>query len=234
MNTNIARGLPSEGSNEASIADYLQRTPDFFERHRGLLEKLRLPHARTGATISLVERQVEVLRERNAALERKLGDLVNVGRLNDALAERMHRLCQRLVRARSVRGVIEGIETSLREDFDAKHAALVLFLEPTLELRGAEDRFLRLEKRDGADMKMFESLLQSGKPRCGQTRDVQRDYLFGKDTVEIGSAALAPIGAQGSMGILAIGSSDSQRFHPGMSTDFLARIAEIVGIALAR
>jgi hypothetical protein len=89
---------------------------------------------------------------------------------------------------------------------------------------------------DRADeqMKMFESLFQSGKPRCGQIRDAQRDYLFGKDTVEIGSAALTPLGIKGSLGLLAIGASDAQRFSPGMSTEFLTRIGEIVSVALQR
>jgi uncharacterized protein YigA (DUF484 family) len=85
-----------------------------------------------------------------------------------------------------------------------------------------------------ADVKTFESLLHSGKPRCGQIRDGQRDYLFGKDSVEIGSVALTPLGPKGELGILAIGASDAERFHPAMSTEFLSRIGELVTYALMR
>ena len=184
--------------------------------------------------MSLVERQVEVLRDRNVALERKLKDLIEVARTNDLLADRIHRLCQRLVKARTTVETVAAIETSLREDFEAMHAVIVVFLEPSAELESEAGRFLRIEKRDSAEMKMFESLFQSGKPRCGQIRDAQRDYLFGKDTVEIGSAALTPLGPKGSLGILAIGSSDAQRFSPGMSTEFLTRVGEIVSVALLR
>ncbi len=71
------------------MSEYLQNYPDFFERNSPLLAKLRLPHLRdVGATVSLVERQVEVLRERNQTLERKLKELVEVARANDALADR--------------------------------------------------------------------------------------------------------------------------------------------------
>ena len=60
--TSQARGIKQEGLNDANVADYLQTYPDFFERNTALLAKLRLPHLRdTGATVSLVERQVEVL-----------------------------------------------------------------------------------------------------------------------------------------------------------------------------
>jgi len=235
MSTNTARGLSIDTLNDGAVAEYLQRVPDFFERNTQLLDKLRLPHVRAGgATVSLVERQVEVLRDRNLALERKLQDLIEVARTNDLLADRIHRLCQRLVKARTTVETVAAIETSLREDFEAMHAVIVVFLERSEELERETGRFLRIAERDSAEMKMFESLFQSGKPRCGQIRDAQRDYLFGKDTVEIGSAALTPLGAKGSLGILAIGSSDAHRFSPGMSTEFLTRVGEIVSVALVR
>lgn len=235
MTTSQARGIKQESLNDASVTDYLQTYPDFFERNTPLLAKLRLPHLRdAGATVSLVERQVEVLRERNQSLERKLKELVEVARANDTLANRIHRLCQRLIQAHTLLQTINAIETSLREDFDAMHSVLVLFLEQAPSLEGAAGRFLRSGNVTDTDVKTFDSLLQSGKPRCGQIRDAQRDYLFGKDSVEIGSVALTPLGPKGELGILAIGASDAERFHPAMSTEFLSRIGELVTYALMR
>jgi hypothetical protein len=233
--TSQARGIKPEALSDANVADYLQSFPDFFERHSGLLTKLRLPHVRdSNATVSLVERQVEVLRERNQSLERKLKELVEVARANDALADRIHRLSQRLIRSSVLLDTINAIETSLREDFDARHSVLVLFLDEAKALEGDAGRFLRSAQAGDEDIKSFESLLSSGKPRCGQVRDAQRDYLFGKDSVEIGSVALTPLGTKGSLGILAIGASDAERFHPAMSTEFLSRIGELVTYALMR
>jgi len=235
MTTSQARGIKHESLNDSSVAEYLQTYPDFFERNSSLLTKLRLPHVRdVGATVSLVERQVEVLRERNQSLERKLKELVDVARANDALADRIHRLSQRLIRAHTMPETIAAIETSLREDFDAMNSVLVLFLEQARSLVSDSSRFLRSGDPADADIKTFETLLQSGKPRCGQIRDVQRDYLFGKDSVEIGSVALTPLGPKGELGILAIGASDAERFHPAMSTEFLSRIGELVTYALMR
>jgi uncharacterized protein len=221
--------------NDTSVADYLQTYPDFFERNLGVLAKLRLPHVREGgSTISLVERQVEVLRERNQSLDRKLKELVDVARANDALADRIHRLSQRLIRAKTLLETINAIETSLREDFDAMHSVLVLFLEDAKPLEAEAGRFLRGASVVDEEIKMFDSLMTAGKPRCGQVRDVQRDYLFGKDSVEIGSVALTPLGVKGALGLLAIGASDAERFHPAMSTEFLSRIGELVTYALMR
>ena len=235
MTTSQARGIKPLALNDASVAEYLQTYPDFFERNGALLAKLRLPHLRDAAsTVSLVERQVEVLRERNQSLERKLKELADVARANDVLADRIHRLSQRLIQGHSLLETINAVETSLREDFDARNSLLLLFLEEARALGADAGRFLRVGSPTDPEVKSFESLLQSGKPRCGQIRDAQRDFLFGKDSVEIGSVALTPLGPKGALGLLAIGASDAERFHPGMSTEFLARIGELVTYALIR
>src|SRR5262245_47323711 len=235
MSTQQARGVKSEAINDDVVAQYLQTYPDFFERNSALLARLRLPHVRnSGQTVSLVERQVDVLRERNLALERKLNELIDVARANEVLTDKIHRFDRRLIRARTMAETVTAIEESLREDFEAMHAVLVLFVSPLPELESLEGRFLRLRTREHADLKLFDTFLANAKPRCGQIRDAQRDYLFGSGNVEIGSVALAPLGPHAELGFLAVGSSDSDRFHPTMSTDFLARIGEHIREAIAR
>jgi uncharacterized protein len=232
MTTREARGLAAKENEEDAIAAYLQHNPDFFERHQALLTRLRIPHARGGSTISLVERQIEVLREKHAAIEGKLADLVSVARANDAIADKLHRFTRKLLRAGSRAEAVTLIEASLREDFDAFHGVLVLIGEyPDL----APQRFVRTVAPDDAGLKSFETLFASGKPRCGQVRDTQRDFLFGQDANEIGSVALVPLMAEkgGQLGVLALGSADRDRFHPGMSTEFLGRMADLIADSLA-
>ena len=229
MTTREARGLPTSDGEEEAVAAYLQRHPEFFERHQTLLGKLRLPHARGGgSTISLVERQIEVLREKQAALEAKLAELLNVARGNDAIAERLHRFTRRLLRAPRA-ALLTQIEAGLREDFDAFHAALVLIGEPAAAAAGG---FVRTLRADDPALKSFESLFASGKPRCGQARDTQREFLFGPEGLSMASVALVPLGDKGALGVLALGSADRDRFHPGMSTEFLGRLADLLAEAL--
>lgn len=229
MTTREARGVAADGEEE-SVADYLQRNPEFFERHQAVLSKLRLPHARGGSTISLVERQIEVLREKQAALEGKLAELVRVARANDAISGRLHRFTRRLVRTIGRAEALARIDAGLREDFDAFHAALILVgAEPD----DATPRFVRFVRADDPNLRSFESLFASGKPRCGQARDSQREFLFGPEGCELGSLALVPLGDKGALGLLALGSADRDRFHPGMSTEFLSRLAEVISDALS-
>jgi uncharacterized protein len=231
MTTREARGLMVADTEEESIAQYLQRNPEFFERHLPLLARLRLPHVRDGgSTISLVERQIEVLREKQAALEGKLAELVRVARANDAISERLHRFTRRLLRGVPRAQAIAHIEAGLREDFDAFHAALVLIDAPADPQLPS---FVRTVAASDPNLKSFESLFASGKPRCGQARDSQREFLFGPEGLQLGSVALVPLGDKGAIGLLALGSADRDRFHPGMSTEFLARLADLITDALS-
>src|SRR6202048_5209446 len=163
---NTTRGVAAGETEEESVAAYLQHNPDFFERHHALLVRLRLPHARGGSTISLVERQIEVLREQQAALESKLAELVRVARANDAISERLHRFTRRLLLGAVAREeAVARIEAGLREDFAASQATLFLTGNPSPPT--ASPRFVRTVAAADPNLKSFESLFSSGKPRCG-------------------------------------------------------------------
>jgi len=234
MSTQTARGLPAGQTDEERIERYLALNPDFFERHQQLLSRMRLPHMRTGSTVSLVERQVEVLRDQKSDADRRLAEFIAVARANDGLAERIHRFTRRLMRAATPAAALTSIEASLREDFEAFNC--VLLLTTTIDsLRNVElEPFLRKLPADDTNIRTFDALLATGKPRCGQVRDSQRDFLFGPEAASIGSVALVPLGDGGSLGLLALGSAERERFHPGMSTEFLKRMGEMITDALSR
>jgi hypothetical protein len=171
---------------------------------------------------------------------------VSVARANDQLADRIHRFTRRLLRAPDTQTALTTLEASLREDFDAFHSVLVL-TAPTSSLARVEfEPFLRKLPADDANIRSFEALLATGKPRCGQVRDSQRDFLFGPEAPSIGSVALVPLidnkgdskgdnkGDGGAIGLLALGSAERERFHPGMSTEFLKRMGELITDALSR
>lgn len=232
MNKQPIRGVEPGALTEDQIGEYLVAHPEFFERHPGALARLKLPHQRGSAATSLVERQVLVLREKHAVLEKKLHELIENGRANDAIADRIHRLSRRLLRARDFSGVITALETSLREDFGASRW-VTLVTEPALPgLAAYRGPHLRTVARTSAELRIFESFFESARPRSGQIRDTQRDYLFGSDGGQVGSTVLIPLGERASLGLLAIASHDTERYLPTMSTDFLVRIGEIVTEAL--
>jgi uncharacterized protein YigA (DUF484 family) len=220
-----------ETFSDDDIAEYLRRHPDFFDRHAGLLMALEVAHEPGGAAISLVERQVAVLRQRGQELECQLNDLVAVARLNDALVGKIHRLSTRLMKASGFAARVETLETCLREDFRAERAAVVLFSPPQDETLAGKG-FLKVVKRNDAGLKPFNSFLKSARPRCGLIRGRQKAFLFTDNAGEISSAALVPLGTHAELGFLVIGSRDPDYFNPGKEMDFLAQLGELVSVAL--
>ncbi len=233
MSTQRNPDFIEEGLSEDAVHDYLEANPDFFERHGELLSSLRLPHV-SGAAVSLVERQVSVLRQKDLKLQRRLKELIEVARINDALGAKMHQLTLHLMASSNISETLQAIEAALRTGFNADLSVLLLFGESSVFEDVKIGRFFRPVERESESLKAFSTFLKSNNPRCGQVRDSQRDFLFGKETDEVGSAALVPLGRKSEIGFLAIGSADANRFHPGMSMDFLSRLGDLVAEALKR
>lgn len=233
MSTQRKPEFIEEELSEQAIHNFLEAHPDFFERHSALLGQLELPHGAGGA-VSLVERQVSMLRQKELKLERQLKELIKVARANDVLSAKIHELALQLLAAKDLPKSVAAIEEAMRSGFGADHSILVLFGDA--ELFGDIDagRFFRVIDRKDAALGPFDTFLKGSGPRCGQVRDSQRDFLFQDDAEEVGSVALVPLGDKAQIGFLAIGSADADRFHPGMSIDFLARVGDLIAGALKR
>lgn len=233
MSTQRKPDFVEEELSDQVVQEYLQANPDFFERHSKLLSVLRLPHG-SGEAVSLVERQVSMLRQKELKRERQFKELMTVARDNDLLVAKIHKLTLQLIAARELGETVSAIEEAMRSGFGADHSILVLFGDPALFEDVACGRFFRVLRREDAQLKPFDTFLSGNSPRCGQVRDSQRDFLFHRDSEEIGSVALVPLGDKSQIGFVAIGSVDANHFHPGMSVDFLARVGDLVAAALER
>lgn len=233
MSTQRKTEFIEESISEDAVHDFLAANPDFFENNPDLLSALRLPHA-TGGAVSLVERQVSVLRQRDVKLERQLKELIQVARENEVLSAKIHHLSLQLLGAPDLASTIRRIEEAVRAGFSADEAVLVLFADADAFDDIDAGRFFRVLPRDDESLKPFATFLSGNGPRCGQVRDAQKNFLFAGEADSVGSLALIPLGDKANLGFLAIGSTDAERFHPGMSIDFLARVGELVAAALRR
>jgi uncharacterized protein YigA (DUF484 family) len=225
------QAVAAEAFTEAEVADYLSRHPEFFERHLSLLRRLTLPHHSSGSTVSLVERQVAVLRQRNDELERKLSDLFDVAKANNAVMDNIHALAIEFVRNRDIDTRLESLETALRESFGAERAVLVLFNDDS-RAAVARPGFVKTIDREDDALKPFATFLRSARARVGALRDRQKELLFERESDSIASAAMIPIGDGARLGFLTVGSKDPNQFHAGQGVELLGRLGELIALAL--
>jgi len=221
-------GLRDMGDLERTVTDFLVTHPDYFENHTEVLTRLKVPHA-SGQAVSLIERQVEVLRQQYRQIERKLVDMIEVARANDALIERIHRLALVLLEGGTLAERLYSAQEELRNRFGADEVSLFLIHDQTKDLDAGPARWL---KRDDPGLEQFREFLKAGKAYVGRLRAPQLEFLFGEQADRTASIALVPLGDHGKLGILAVGSHEADRFGPTLGTAFLARIGELVTAAI--
>jgi len=214
---------------EKTVADYLRENTEFFQNNPSLLADLEIPHS-CGPAVSLVEHQVRVLRDQNSQLKRKLMDLVQVARDNNRLNERMHQMTLGLINTSNLQALLDTLRENLQGEFNADSVTLRLAGVPDVLARECGvDSF----SADAPEAAYFEAFIKSSRPQCGRFKPEQLQYLFGDQAQAIESVALIPLGDRCSCGLLAIGSQEASRFHPGMGTLFLTHLGELLGLLLA-
>lgn len=204
---------------EDNVAAYLAQNPNFFERHLDLLVDLRLPHP-SGGAVSLLERQIAALRSESESYRKQLEEFIAVARDNEDLNRRLHRLTLKMMDTGSLQETLNALQDALYDEFQADAVELRLF--------SGESFSDELQSTGEEVLKTFQDFLDRGQPVCGRLEPSQMQYLFGPQAGEISSAALMPLQAPSTVGILAIGSRSEDRFHRGKGTEFLVRLGEIV------
>lgn len=213
---------------EAAVKAYLREHPTFFEDHPDLLELIELPHE-SGRAVSLIERQVSVLRERNMEMRQRLNNLLEAARANDKLFEKTKRLVLTLMDARDLTGMVDSLYESLGTDYQLQYYSLVL-LGDNVQLPPNPARVAGLSEAQS----QVGTLLRGNRAICGILRSEELQFLFGEKASEIGSVAAVPLARGQSYGILAIGNSDPNFYRSSMGTLFLSYIAEVLNRILPK
>jgi len=216
----------AESPDETLIARYLAENPDFFDRHGDVLRDLRLRHP-SGRAVSLIEKQVSALRERNTELRHRLNHLLDNARQNDRLFERSKRLVLALLESQELGDLADALYYSFDKEFGIPFSRLILF-------RSSGDvANLRCVSEDEARSHLGRHLNSSRAVAGGLSRE-EIGFLFQPDADRVGSAAMVPLYYNQLLGVLAVGHEDPKHYQTGMGTLFLSHIAEVLDRLLWR
>jgi len=216
---------PKLGAHE--VAAWLRHHPTFLQQFPDLALSLVVPRE-NGTTASLASYQLDVLREKNRELNRRLRELFATSEDNERLAVRTHQLTLALMRQTTRAGVVRALAASLSEDFNGDLVRIVLFT-PVDGIDDAE--WLKVITHEDPALLPFADVIASGEPLCGRLRPDKHALLYGAHADEVRASALLPVEGAG---LVAIGSFDGNRFYPGMGTLFLRMVGEAFATALVR
>lgn len=215
------------GITEAEIADYLVHTPAFFERHAELLGTIQLASPHGNRAVSLQQRQMDLLRDKIKGLEQRLVEMIRHGQENVAIADKLHRWTRRLMQTPRPADLPEVVVEGLQEAFLIPQAAVRVW-DVAPAYAGAA--FARGASADARSLAASLTL-----PYCGPNASFEAAGWLddGERATSIALIALRDA-RRGAFGLLVLASPDPTRFSPDMGVDFLVRIGEIAGAALAR
>jgi len=209
------------------VAAFLRRHPRFLQQFPDLAVSLVVPREE-GSAASLASYQLEVLRDKNRELSRRLQELFGNAQENERLSVRTHQLTLALMRQNSPADTLRAMAATLAEDFNGDLVRLVVF-HPVAGLDDTE--WLQVIAQDDARLQPFRDCLADGEPLCGRLQPEKHALLYGMRTEEVQSTALLPLPG---VGLVAVGSRDTNRFFPGMGTLFLRMMGESLATALKR
>lgn len=210
------------------IEAWLREHPEFFENHPDLLAELSLPHE-SGSAISLVERQVAILRERNIDMRHRLSKLLDNARDNDKLFDKTKRLVLNLLEGQDMGDIIDALHYSFDKDFSIHFTSVILFgnLEKVPSSQARVVSIAEAREHLGA-------LLKNSRAVCGTLGSKELEFVFGNHASEIGSVAVVPLMHGSAFGLLAIGNRDPNYYRSSMGTLFLGYIAEVLNRLLPK
>ena len=209
------------------IAAWLRRHPNFLQQFPDLALTLVVPREQ-GSAASLAGYQLEILRDKNRELSRRLHELFANAQENERLAVRTHQLTLALMKQNRADDTARAMAASLEEDFNGDLVRMVLFA-PVEGLDAAD--WLQTLTEDDARLAPFRDCLKDGEPICGRLQPEKNALLYGVRAEDVASSALLPLPGSG---LIAVGSRDANRFFPGMGTLFLRMMGEAFDTAMRR
>ncbi|MGI9322488.1 MAG: DUF484 family protein, partial [Pseudomonadales bacterium] len=109
----------------AGVASYLAANPDFFVDRDELLLKMQVPH-RTKGSVSLLEKQIALLRERQRKGKGQMEALIATAKGNLEVFDKCQRLVLSLMAAGDRDAFFSALEKGLRRDLKCKHFSLAI------------------------------------------------------------------------------------------------------------
>jgi hypothetical protein len=215
-------------TDDAQVVAFLKANPDFLARHPELFEILELRHA-SGAAVSLIERQVEILRGKSGRLEDRLKALLDAARDNETRAANVHRLARSLIRAPTLAATLTALRKCLREDFNVDEC-WVGIAPGALKRHDIEG--LHVLDPAGPVAKAFENFMRTRLLECGPLEESRAKLLFPQARTLPASAAIVPLEKEKDLGMLVLASGDPQRFQPRQGRLFLDMTADLVAAAV--
>ena len=208
------------------VIDFLRANPSFLDQHPQLLSELSVPHG-SGSAVSLVERQVGVLRDGSVRQKKQFEDIIHHARSNELLTHKIHILTLALMNAVGPRAIFASLESGLREDFGADRVACLVFAESAAVDGETLAAFVGAH---AAARTAFAPVIGAHSSACGPLDAAQAALVF--DEGFKGSAVVMPLIGRWWDGVVICASNDPARYSADMGTELLDYLRDVATLVI--
>jgi len=204
-----------------NLITLLEKNPNIFQQHPELLTLLNLSDTRN--TSSLLERQVNKLKEQLTEFRSKQHDLFTLARENEQISDSFSSIVHQLIAFDNLSEFASELPKSLRHTFKINEVAFKTTLADARrpnESQSFADCLRRLNEKHAV---------------CDNRWPSNITRLFFTNSIK--SAALIPMLARPNgdiLGVLALGSNEPERYTNELGTAHLDNLGIMAGACLAR
>ena len=202
------------------VADYLILNPNFFKENPEVLNSIEIVHD-SGAAVSLIQRQVELLRTDYNSTTDKLMELLANAKNNDDIFILTKKLILDLIDASNIEEITSLLEKRFKKDFGADESRLMFFTESNKNIPKGRIK----NPAESADR--LAGLMKPGESFYGEVKQDITQFIFNDETA-IKEVALIPLTSNSLKGMIALGSAQPGKYTENKDTLFLDFIAEVV------
>ena len=188
---------------------------DFFETRESLVSEMSFKHSSSSAS-SILERQVNKLREDHKSLINMLTSFMETASINEDLFNKSKNLTLQILESSTRKQIIKKVENSFSKDFKVDKPLLKFHKNKKID---------ELEKLTGLS-------LHKGAIYCGSLSSEKMNVLF--NDKKIGSMVVAVIVVGDEIGLLMLGSFDRSKYLGDEDTTFIEYIRDVLEKKLAK
>jgi len=215
--------MTSKSITDHNVINYLMENTDFFVRHPEQLVALKVSK-KNGQIASLINHQVNVLKDRNNQLKAKLSELIKYAEENEKIMSQVFELTLQLCQISHIANVTKHFGKFVKQSFDSDMVKIIVPQYDSLE----SSSFVLCVSDEDEFKSLFKEFMSNNTPICGRLKNEKLKYMFGNKADKVGSSVILPIGPHAEKGILVFASFDESRYNPDMSTDLLSKLTQIL------
>ncbi|NQV21871.1 MAG: DUF484 family protein [Rhodospirillales bacterium] len=221
---------PKSGLEAGDVVDYLRAHPDFLVDHPEILSILTPPSHRTeGNVLDLQLFMLQKLQKEVRKLSGNWSDLIATSRSNMATQAQVHTAVLAILKSESKAELIHKVTFDFPDILNVDAVALCSEDEVVLET-GSDESPVRFLGEGAVDR-----LMGLGRDILLRSKADRLDEVFGPAADLVRSDALIRLTlGDNKSGILALGTREEEKFHPGQGTELMGFLAQSIEICVGR